>query len=120
MIDQSLTKDARAFSDGVVRYLRRHSKTGTAVPKVQQLLTRVTAKARKEKTATVETCVALTIAEQETLCEMLEKKLQHEVVVENTVTPDLIGGMRIYVGDWVVDTTIASQLSQLAFELTMQ
>jgi len=115
-----LTKDARDLSDGVVSYLRRGSKVSSAVPKIQRLLTRVTAQARKEKTALVESGIALTVAEKQSLEKTLERIIGHEIAVENTVNPSVVGGLRIQVGDWVVDTTIASQLSQLAHNLMAQ
>lgn len=117
MIDQAFTKDARALSAGVMTYLRRNSRVSTAVPKIQKLLTRVTAQARKEKTAIVTTSVGLTVAEKELLQRTLEKHLHHGVVVENEVTPNVVGGMKIQVGDWVIDTTIAGQLTQLVMQL---
>ena len=113
-----ITKDARELSDRVVDYLRRSGRAATVVPKVQKLLTRVTEQARKEKMALVSTAIALTSDEKEALAVLLSKKLSHEVVIENVVKPEVLGGLRIQVGDWVVDTTIVSQLSQLAEQLT--
>lgn len=115
-----LTRDARALSDRVVAYLRQNGHAAAVVPKVQKLLTRVTAQARKEKTAVVMTSVAMSASEKGTLTKTLEKILGHEVVVENVINAEVIGGMKIQVGDWVVDTTLASQLSGFSLQLTSQ
>jgi len=119
-MNTALTKDARALSDGVMTYLKRGGKNTSAVPKVQRLLTRVTAQARKEKTALVETGIALNLIEKKSLETMLAKILGHEITIENAVNPTVVGGMKIQVGDWVVDTTLASQLQQLAANLTAE
>jgi F0F1-type ATP synthase delta subunit len=119
-MNTNLTKDARALSDGVMKYLRRDGKNTSSVPKVQRLLTRVTAQARKEKVAFVETGIALNNIEKKSLETMLAKMLDHEISVENTVNPEVVGGMKIQVGDWVVDTTLASQLQELAVNLTAE
>jgi ATP synthase F1 delta subunit len=120
MADQTLTKDARELSDGLITYLKKNGKVASVVPKVQKLLTRVSAQAKKDHTAVVETSVALSTAEKEAIRDALRKVLNHDVSIDNVVAPELIGGLRIQVGDWVVDTTVAHQLSQLAGRLTTQ
>lgn len=120
MADNTLTKDARGLVSEVVTYLKRDWQSSTVVPRVQTLLSRVTAQAKKEKTAIVTTSVALSEAEKKTLTQILSKIMGHDMEIENTVADDVIGGMRIQVGDWVVDTTLESQLTRLGATLTAQ
>jgi F0F1-type ATP synthase delta subunit len=40
------------------------------------------------------------------------------MTVENKINPEIVGGLRIQVADWLVDTSIASQLTKLAESLT--
>lgn len=117
MTSQHLTKDARALTDGVVTYLRRRGGNDSVVPKVQRLLIRVSEQAKKEKRAIVQTGVPLNASEKSSLEAILFRLLGHEVVVENTVHPDVVGGLRIQVADWVVDTTIKNQLNELIAKL---
>lgn len=120
MAGKLLSKDARDLSDGLVMYLKKNGKASSVVPKVQKLLTRVSAQAKKDNTAIVESSVALSSSEKEAIRAAVRKVLNHDVSIDNVVTPEVIGGLRIQVGDWVVDTTVAHQLSQLAGRLTTQ
>ncbi len=116
-MDTPLTKDARGLVDGVVNYLRHEDRSKTVLPKVQAFLGKVTASAKKEKIAKVETSVSLTEDEETRIVKILTKLLGHEVQLESTVNPLIIAGLRIQVGDWIVDTTMRGQLEQLAFLL---
>ncbi len=113
-MDQSLTKDARELADGVVMYLRRETKDKSVVPKVAALLTKVTARARKANVARVESSVQLLPAEQKTLARVLAKLIGHDVAIEMSVKPELIAGMRMTVGDFIVDTSFSTYLDQMA------
>ena len=116
-MDEPLTKDERGFVEGVVTYLRDDTRTKSVAPKVERFLGKVTAQARKEKVARVETSVVLTDTEKESIEVMLKKLIGHEVSVIPVLAPDIIGGLRIQVADWIVDTTIQSQVTQLANSL---
>jgi F-type H+-transporting ATPase subunit delta len=109
-----LTKDARGFVDGVVTYLRTDGKAQGVVPKVEAFLGKMTSAAKKEKTAKIKSSVALTANEKKSLEKALGRALGHEVGLECSVDEDLLGGMRVQIGDWVVDTTLKSQLEQMA------
>ena len=112
-----LTKDARGFIDGVVSFLKEDGKSKTTLPKVEAFLGKVTAQSKKQKTAKVESSLALTDSEKASLEKSLTTILGHEVSVECSVNPALIAGIRIQVGDWIVDTTLKSQLEQMASHL---
>ena len=117
MAAEPLTKDARGFVDGVVTYLREDKKTRDVAPKVQTLLSKVSAAARKQKVAHVTASVELTSKETDKLAGVLAKFLGHEVDVETTVDASLLGGFRINVGDWVVDTSLATSVDALGQSL---
>lgn len=117
MSTMPLTKDARGFVEGVVGYLNRADKTRSTVPKVTALLRRVTAQAQKESTARVETPVALSPDEKQTLSRFLSKLMGHRVQMELRVNPSLLCGVRITVGDWIVDTSLLYQLELMGKKL---
>jgi len=48
----------------------------------------------------------------------LEAKFGKKVSAEVTVDPEIIGGMKIIVGDTVIDASIKGQLQNLAYSLT--
>lgn len=109
-----LTKDARGFVEGVVTYLRQDGRSQTMVPKIQELLGKVTDQAKKEKVAHLDTSVLLSGQEKTAIGKALAKIVGHEVGLECAVKPNLLGGLKIQIGDWVLDRTISSQLQQMA------
>jgi F-type H+-transporting ATPase subunit delta len=117
-MDEPLTKYARGLVDGVVTFLRGDSRSKSVAPKVERFLGKVTAQARKEKVARVETSVPLTEAEVQSIEAMLAKLIGHPVAVTSVISPEVIGGLRIQVADWIVDTTVQTQLAEMANSLT--
>ncbi len=72
-----------------------------------------TAAARREKSVVeVTAAVELTAAHRARLTNLLRASLGREVQVNVSVDPSVIGGMRIQVGDRVVDGTLRSKLDE--------
>lgn len=109
----ALSKDAKGFVEGVVGYLSKDKRSLGSVPRVSELFRKVTATAEKEKTAKVESALALSISEQTRLTKALEALTGHSVELVVKVDPGLIAGFRITVGDWVVDTSLSGQLEAM-------
>ncbi len=114
---QSLSKDARGLVDGVVEYMRRDGKSKSTLPKVVAFLGKVTAQTRQEKTARVISAVSLTEKEQKDLVSLLSSILGHTIELDCAVDTAIIAGLRIQVGDWIVDTSLKSQLEEMAMQL---
>ena len=110
----TLARDARGFVDGVVGYLKHDGSVPGSLPKVRDLLHKVTARTQKEKVAAVASSVALVAAEKQRLAAALARIIGHSVELECTVAPHLLGGMKVAVGDWVVDTSLSGQLEAMA------
>lgn len=106
----TITRDARFFVDGVAKYLKTGGSNGVLLPKVTAALHKITSSASAGKTATVETVVVLTGPEKLQLGRFLSRLLSHAVTLECRVNKNLIGGIRVTVGDWVVDTSVATQI----------
>ena len=54
--------------------------------------------------------------DDETMCEIkesLEKRFSKKLILEHRVTPELIGGLRIQVGNMVIDASVKSRLENL-------
>ncbi|MEK7129843.1 MAG: F0F1 ATP synthase subunit delta [Patescibacteria group bacterium] len=114
---QPLSKDARGFVDGIVGYLQREDKDSPVVGRVRTLLHRVTVTAKQEKLATIESSVGLTVHEKGQISHVLARILGHSVALSVRVKPEVLAGLRIQVGDWVVDTSLAHQVDVLAQSL---
>lgn len=114
-----LAKDARYFVDGVTKYLRQDALSNQSLlPKVTAALHKITASARREKTALVESVVPLTTKEKGDIGRMLSRLLTHTVTIECKTNKELLGGFRMVVGDWVVDTSLRSQIHAMQERLT--
>ncbi|MBI4066343.1 F0F1 ATP synthase subunit delta [Candidatus Gottesmanbacteria bacterium] len=114
----SLAKDARYFVDGVTKYLRRQGTSDAMLPKVSAVLHKISSSARTEKTARVESVVVLSPKEKTEISRLLSRLLTHTVTIECTINKELIGGLRIQVGDWIVDTSLSSQVRTMIDQLT--
>lgn len=114
----SLTRDARFFVDGVTKYLRGSGGAGTMLPNVTAVLHKITSSERAGKLARVESSVALTSKEKSDINRFLSRLLSREATLQCTINKELIAGLRITVGDWVVDTSVATQISTMQEMLT--
>ena len=110
---KSFSKDARGFVEGVVAHLKRSGKARGVTPKVQSLLLKMTAAAKREHQATVESTVKLTAAETQTIARILSGIAGHQVSLTSRVNASLIGGIRVTMADWVMDMSVTSQLHQM-------
>lgn len=114
---KTLSNDARGFIDGVAQYVSRSKRGKSVLPKMQSLFTKVTAAAKKERIATVTSVVALSETERNSIKRVLGQILEHDVECHFSLDPDLLGGVTIKVADWVVDTSLSSQLTSLTTTL---
>ncbi len=73
-------------------------------------------KAQQEKRVDVEVVSAFELgaATQQTLAEVLAKKLEREVTVDTRLDPGLIGGVLIRAGDLVIDGSVRGRLNKMA------
>ena len=113
---KTLSKDARGFVDSVVSYLEDEKKSAAAT-RVRSFLSRVTAQAKREKMAHVETSVVLTAEEKMRVERLLGKLLGHAIEISYEIHPAIIAGMTIRVADWILDTSFAGQLTQIQEQL---
>ena len=67
-----------------------------------------------KKQVTVESAAALADGEKDNITNSLRKKHGDDLNFEYKVTPDLLGGLRIQVGDNVFDSSVKSRLDRLA------
>lgn len=110
-------RDARFFVEGLTKYLRRGEAAASLLPKVTSALHKITASARRETTARVESVVSLTAAEKQTIARVLSRLLSHTVTIEGKINKDLLGGLRMSVGDWIVDTSLVAQIDAMKEQL---
>jgi F-type H+-transporting ATPase subunit delta len=94
-------------------YLLAEKRRLTLLPQIAALF--VEYRAAHEKQITVEVSSALPLSEQQqqALSQVLSKRLKLDVTLNCKVEPDLLGGLRLRMGDKVIDSSIRGQLSRL-------
>ena len=70
-------------------------------------------KVHKAGQARIESALALQEAEINTITDTMRQSYGRKIVADNTINPDLIAGVRIYIQDDVWDTTVATSLENL-------
>lgn len=115
---KTLSKDARGFIDEVATYVRSDARAKTVAPRVTSLLTKVTVAARRENNAQVKSAVVLNEQEKKRIEVLLRRLLGHSVVCHYSIDESLIGGIKIQVADWVVDSSLATQVAAIARSVT--
>lgn len=113
---KSVSNDAKGFVEGVVNHLKKSGKGGSAAmsPRVQSLLLKMSKNAKREHQATIQSAVKLTAAEEQQIARVLSRIAGHDVGITSVVNPHLIGGLRITMADWVMDSSIKAELQQMA------
>lgn len=110
---KSLTQDERGFIEGIASYIKSDARARGAVPKVKSLLAKVTASAKKEQSAQIISTVLLTDAEKKRIESILNKLLGHTVECHYSIDKSLIAGIKIQVADWIVDSSIITQVATM-------
>ena len=90
---------------------------GRRVEQVLQSYVEVAARLRERLIATVTAAVNLSDEQRQRLAAALQRIYDRPVQVNVLIDPDVVGGLRIQVGDEVIDGTIASRLQNVRREL---
>lgn len=113
-MQQTLTKDAKGFIEGVVSYLSNEKNESAVMPRVATLASKVSAQAKKEQYAKVYSVVSLSSDEKKHISRVLTTLLGHGVELTTVIDARLVGGLRIQVADWILDTSIDHQLEEMS------
>ena len=74
---------------------------------------RIVAEQRGQVVATVTTAAPVSTAQQDRLIALLSTKYGRPVAVNTVIDPTVVGGLRVQIGDDVIDASIASRLNDL-------
>ena len=115
---KTLSKDARGFIEGVASYIRSDARAKTMVPRVASLITKVTTAAKREQSAQVKSAVELFPEEKKRIEAILVRLLGHTVECHYSIDTSLVGGIKIQVADWIVDSSLTTQVTTIAHSLS--
>ncbi|OGF31640.1 ATP synthase F1 subunit delta [Candidatus Falkowbacteria bacterium RIFOXYC2_FULL_36_12] len=66
----------------------------------------------------VESVVPLTAKQEKTLKQLFSIKLEQQIIVKNIINKHLIGGLRLQLGDKVVDSSVIGKISRLQSKIS--
>ncbi|UGA39690.1 ATP synthase F1 subunit delta [Chromobacterium haemolyticum] len=89
----------------------------TLLPQIAEQFEVFKAQAEGVVDAVVETAFALNDAQKAELTDTLSKKYGKSVRIDVRDNPDLIGGVRVLVGDDVIDASVRGKLQAMAVSL---
>jgi F0F1-type ATP synthase delta subunit len=112
-----LTKNARGFIHDVVVYIQKGKQANEAVPQLRTLLSKVSKDADDDVTAHVQSAVPLTAEEKSQIQKNLTAISGRDITVVATVTPSILGGIKIQIRDWVVDMTFLKTVQNMSHML---
>lgn len=107
---------SKAFSGIFMNFLSVVLDKGRAnvLPHIHEAFVEARDRAAGRVRARLSAASSLTAPQAESVKAALAEKLKKEILLEETVRPELLGGMRIQVGDWVADGTLARRLKDLS------
>jgi len=109
----NLSTDAKNFVNGIVDHLKKDKGGSRPIPKVKSLLRKVSDSSWKEKTARITTAVALDQSEMDQIQHLLSNRLDKNILLNCSVNPNIIGGIRIEIGDSIIDLSYEEQLRRI-------
>lgn len=108
------------LAEGMRNFLRTAIDNGRldALPAVAAQFHRLASEAQGVAEAHVESAFAIDAAQLAVLVAVLEKRFGRKLTATVTVEPSLIGGVRVTVGDEVLDTSVRARLERMKTTLT--
>ncbi|MEM6382250.1 MAG: F0F1 ATP synthase subunit delta [Pseudomonadota bacterium] len=113
VLDKAGIKDLTAQFIGVVATNRRLF----ALPGMIKAFRAMAADKRGEIAASVTSAVALSDAQRDELTKALKEKLGSNVALEETVDPEILGGLVVKVGSRMIDTSLKTKLNALKYAM---
>ncbi|CAN5411422.1 F0F1 ATP synthase subunit delta [soil metagenome] len=116
LVDTLLAKKVSPATVAIARHLVQ-SPRGRRIGALLSGAASIVADAAGRLIATVTTAVPLSAAQQKRLTEALAARYGREPRLNIVIDPAVIGGLRVQLGDEVVDGTVAARLSDLRLQL---
>lgn len=108
-----MTAQANELAQTFIKFLESHGATQELGDVIAHLNEYYDQKIRKSDVAIVKTSTLLSDTETTEIQLELKKIFNKELRIETIIDPELVGGIRIQVGDVVIDRTLRSKLNEI-------
>lgn len=116
IIIQILAANINQSQQNFLKYLAKQRRLAL-LPTIAQLFQQLVAVANHCVVAIVSSAFALSDHDQQRLIDKLSSKYNKRVQLQCLIEPNLLGGLRIKMGDEVIDASIRGKLAQLTVQL---
>lgn len=116
IVDRLLAKKAHPGTLAIVDHLVR-SPRGRRIGEMLASAADTVAAAAGRRVATVTTAAPLSAKQQSRLAELLTAQYGTGIQLNAVIDPDVLGGVRVQVGDDVIDGTVAARIADLRLQL---
>lgn len=110
-------KKAGQITKGLIEYLKKTGQMAILPKLVKEALKKSNIQKDPSK-AIVTTAIALDQAELDEIAKIISALAKRDISASNQVDPEVIGGLKIEVGDKLIDNTIRLQLQNLGERLS--
>lgn len=86
----------------------------SSLPAIHSAFRDLRDEAQNRVRARASTAVAMSGAQEGQVAAALGQALKREIILESSVKPELLGGIRLQIGDWVADGTLQRRLRELS------
>lgn len=107
-------KDTKTFIKEVTKHLRHEGAGRLLTKKVSSLFQKMSTAAAGRQTVVVDSVVPLTVGERKLLESVIAKKTGATIQTVYRIKPDLLCGMRVRIGDLLLDGSGKQRISQMS------
>ena len=120
VVSDVLARKGVMLGDAAQNFLRAAIENGrvSALPEIASQLHALVNASSGVSDATIESAFPIDAAQLADVVQALERRFGRKLNAQVAVKPELIGGIRVVVGDEVLDTSVAARLQQMKTALT--
>lgn len=109
-------RSAKSLANNLINILRQNGDL-KLLPRILERLKIISEEKENYRLAQIHVSQPLSPFQQKTIQKILAHKFGHRIVVKQVISPEVLGGLAIVVGDELIDGTMSTQLKTLGEKL---